>query len=237
ISPSTFILDCSVPADHDEASGSRMIPSSQNQAVAFRTTHWSVVLEAQGSTPAAHAALEELCRTYWRPIYGFVRREGTKPEEAKDITQGFFALILERRDFQSVRQEKGRLRSFLLASLKPFIDCDSVIASCCVKKWRTRWQRRPRSKTNCATSSPRCAHNLLGISVHYLSGRNGRAMRITTGKKFCRKCGAAIPPNSPQQSCGACLLETGLSPDEPIARVGLSAVASAKADDPRPMPM
>ncbi|MFL6545794.1 MAG: protein kinase domain-containing protein, partial [Candidatus Udaeobacter sp.] len=62
-------------------------------------------------------------------------------------------------------------------------------------------------------------------------------MRITTGKKFCRKCGAAIPPNSPQQSCGACLLETGLSPDEPIARVGLSAVASAKADDPRPMPM
>jgi len=78
-------------------------------------------LEAQGSTPAAHAALEELCRTYWRPIYGFVRREGTKPEEAKDITQGFFALILERRDFQSVRQEKGRLRSFLLASLKHFM--------------------------------------------------------------------------------------------------------------------
>src|SRR5437773_1378908 len=89
---------------------------------------------------------------------------------------------------------------------------------------------------NCATSSPRCARNLSGISVQYLSEGNGRTMRITTGK-FCRKCGAAIPPNSPQQSCGACLLETGLSPDEPIARVGLSAVASAKADDPRPMPM
>ena len=74
-----------------------MIPSSQNQAVAFRTTHWSVVLEAQGSTPAAHAALEELCRTYWRPIYGFVRRDGAKPEEANDITQAFFALILERK--------------------------------------------------------------------------------------------------------------------------------------------
>jgi serine/threonine protein kinase/tetratricopeptide (TPR) repeat protein len=58
----------------------------------------------------------------------------------------------------------------------------------------------------------------LGISVHYLSEGNGRAMRITTGK-FCRKCGAAIPPNSPQQSCGACLLETGLGPDEPVARV------------------
>src|SRR5436305_10766166 len=62
-------------------------------------------------------------------------------------------------------------------------------------------------------------------------------MRITTGT-FCRKCGAAIPPNSPQHSCGACLLETGLGPDEPVTGVGLSAVASAKASDSgRPSPM
>lgn len=87
----------------------------------FTTTRWSVVLEAQGESPAAQEALENLCRTYWRPIYGFVRREGAKPDEAKDITQGFFALILERKDFSSVRQEKGRLRSFLLASLKHFM--------------------------------------------------------------------------------------------------------------------
>jgi RNA polymerase sigma factor (sigma-70 family) len=87
----------------------------------FTTTHWSVVLEAQGESPGAHEALENLCRSYWRPIYSFARREGTNPEEAKDITQGFFALILERKDFQSVRQEKGRLRSFLLASLKHFM--------------------------------------------------------------------------------------------------------------------
>jgi RNA polymerase sigma-70 factor (ECF subfamily) len=80
-----------------------------------------VVLEAQGPTPAAQAALEKLCRTYWRPIYGFVRREGTEPEEAKDLTQGFFALLLERRDLDSVRQEKGRLRSYLLTSLKHFL--------------------------------------------------------------------------------------------------------------------
>src|SRR5881397_3249896 len=80
---------------------------------------------------------------------------------------------------------------------------------------------------NCAISSPRCARNLFGISVHYLSEGNGRTMRITTGT-FCRKCGAAIPPNSPQHSCGACLLETGLGPDEPVAGGG---------DDPRPMPM
>ena len=87
----------------------------------FTTTHWSVVLEAQGESPAAHQALEDLCRTYWRPIYCFARREGARPDEAKDITQGFFALILERKDFHSVRQEKGRLRSFLLASLKHFM--------------------------------------------------------------------------------------------------------------------
>jgi RNA polymerase sigma-70 factor (ECF subfamily) len=80
-----------------------------------------VVLQAQGESPAAQEALEDLCRTYWRPIYGFVRREGARPEEAKDITQGFFALILERKDFSSVRQEKGRLRSFLLAALKHFM--------------------------------------------------------------------------------------------------------------------
>jgi RNA polymerase sigma factor (sigma-70 family) len=98
-----------------------MIPGSQNEAVAFTTTHLGVVLEAQGSTPAAQVALEELCRTYWRPVYGFVLRQGIRPEEAEDITQGFFAQILERKDFQSVRQEKGRLRSFLLASLKNFM--------------------------------------------------------------------------------------------------------------------
>jgi len=80
-----------------------------------------VVLEAQGESPAAREALEKLCRTYWRPIYGFVRRQGVGPEEAKDLTQGFFALLLERRDLNTVRQEKGRLRSYLLTSLKHFL--------------------------------------------------------------------------------------------------------------------
>ena len=88
---------------------------------AFTTTHWSVVLEAQGESPAAQEALEKLCRIYWRPIYGFVRRQGVGPEEAKDLTQGFFALLLERRNLNAVRQEKGRLRSYLLASLKYFL--------------------------------------------------------------------------------------------------------------------
>ncbi len=88
---------------------------------AFTTTHWSVVLEAQGESPAAQVALEKLCRTYWRPIFAFLRRQGHSPEEAEDITQGFFAQLLERRKFGALRKEKGRLRSFLLGALKYFV--------------------------------------------------------------------------------------------------------------------
>ena len=98
-----------------------MPASAQNGAIAFATTQWTVVLNAQGESPAAQEALEKLCRTYWWPLYGFVRRQGYSPEEAQDLTQGFFAMLLERRDFDAVRQEKGRLRSYLLASLKNFL--------------------------------------------------------------------------------------------------------------------
>ena len=87
----------------------------------FATTHWSVVLEAQGESPVAQQALERLCRTYWRPIYGYVRRHGAGTHDAEDLTQGFFALLLERKDFEAVRREKGRLRSYLLTSLKNFL--------------------------------------------------------------------------------------------------------------------
>jgi RNA polymerase sigma factor (sigma-70 family) len=117
----TFCLDRDVPADDQVTSLSAIGELADHGPAAFTTTHWSVVLEAQGESPAAQEALEKLCRTYWRPIYGFVRREGVKPEEAKDLTQGFFALLLERRDLNTVRQEKGRLRSYLLTSLKHFL--------------------------------------------------------------------------------------------------------------------
>ena len=90
-------------------------------AVAFATTHWSLVLTAQGESPAAREALEKLCRTYWRPLYAFVRQQGYKHEEAEDFTQSFFALLLERRDFDALRAEKGKLRSYLLVSLKHFL--------------------------------------------------------------------------------------------------------------------
>ena len=111
----------SVSADDDEASAGRFGSRTQDGAVAFTTTHWSVVLTAQGRSPAADEALEKLCRTYWWPLYGFVRRNGFGPEEAQDLTQGFFALLLERRDLDVVRREKGRLRSYLLVSLKNFL--------------------------------------------------------------------------------------------------------------------
>src|SRR6266702_2775718 len=83
---------------------------------------------------------------------------------------------------------------------------------------------------NCAISSRHCVRNLLGISVHYLNERDGRAMRITTAR-FCRKCGAAIPPDSPQQSCGACLLETGLGPAEAEHEMNVDLASSAMLMD------
>ena len=71
----------------------------------FQTTRWSVVLAAGRADSAA--ALEELCATYWRPIYGFIRRHGHASEQARDLTQGFFARFLERRDVGSVIRRAG----------------------------------------------------------------------------------------------------------------------------------
>ena len=109
-----------VPTEH-EVTSLTAIGGNAHHGAAFTTTHWSVVLQAQGESPAAQEALEKLCRTYWWPLYGYVRRQGYSPEEAQDLTQGFFALLLERKDFDAVRQEKGRLRSYLLTSLKNFL--------------------------------------------------------------------------------------------------------------------
>jgi RNA polymerase sigma factor (sigma-70 family) len=116
-----FWFDRHVSPAADDVTSLTAIDGTTHRGTAFTTTHWSVVLAAQGPSPAAQAALEKLCRTYWRPIYGFVRRQGIGPEEAKDLTQGFFALLLERRDFDAVRKEKGRLRSYLLTSVKHFL--------------------------------------------------------------------------------------------------------------------
>ena len=97
-----------------------------------------MILEAQGQSPAAQEALEKLCRTYWRPIYSFVRRHGARAEDAEDLTQGFFALLLERKDLNTVRKEKGRLRSYLLASVKHFLT-DEARHAMAVKRGKGQW--------------------------------------------------------------------------------------------------
>lgn len=99
----------------------RLLPVLEAPA-AFRSTHWSVVLAAgRSGSSAAPEALERLCRTYWYPLYAYVRRRGHSPEDAKDLTQGFFALLLERQDLASVAPEQGRFRSFLLASMNHYL--------------------------------------------------------------------------------------------------------------------
>jgi DNA-directed RNA polymerase specialized sigma24 family protein len=88
----------------------------------FRTTHWSAVLLAgRDSLPDARAALEELCRSYWYPLYAFARRKGCGHEDAQDLVQGFFAQLLARRDLADVHPDKGRFRTFLLSSLGHFM--------------------------------------------------------------------------------------------------------------------
>jgi len=112
-------ISCNGSGLHSPA-GIRSTVSIQSKADAFATTRWSLVLTAQGRSAAAEAALEELCRIYWRPLYAFARRQGCDPEEARDLTQGFFELLLRRRDLDAARREKGRLRSYLLISFKHF---------------------------------------------------------------------------------------------------------------------
>ena len=109
------------PTDFRAVTAIASAPGTQKGAASFTTTHWSVVLEAQSESPAAHDALEKLCRVYWRPIYSFVQRQGIGPEEAKDITQSFFADLLEHKSLTAVRKEKGRFRSYLLGALKYFL--------------------------------------------------------------------------------------------------------------------
>src|SRR5437763_14836670 len=109
--------------------GSPAIQSANGGAMAFTTTNWSVELEAQGATPAAQRALEILRRTYWRPLYGFVRRHGLGREEAQVLVQEYFARLLAHRNLDTVRSEKGRFRSYLLVSLKRFLATERHRAS------------------------------------------------------------------------------------------------------------
>ena len=88
----------------------------------FATTHWSLVRAAGDEQhPHSRAALSELCEAYWLPLYAFLRRSGRAPEDAEDLTQGFLADLLDRRDLRRVDPQLGKFRSFLLASLQHFL--------------------------------------------------------------------------------------------------------------------
>src|SRR6266480_3036531 len=94
------------------------------QSDLFPSTHWSVVLAAgrsQAEPEIAQAALAELCQTYWAPLYSFVRSRGYSVHDSQDLTQSFFAYLIEHKIYARVDRQKGRFRSFLLASLKNFL--------------------------------------------------------------------------------------------------------------------
>jgi RNA polymerase sigma-70 factor (ECF subfamily) len=133
-------------ANHESAS-----PPGWGEAREFTTTHWSVVVTAgSGSSPGARQALETLCRTYWYPLYASVRRRGHSPEDAQDLTQGFFARLLEKQTLTLADRERGRFRTFLLTALKNFV--------------HTEWEKARAEKRG-------GAHILLSLEEQVAEGR------------------------------------------------------------------
>jgi RNA polymerase sigma factor (sigma-70 family) len=112
--PSLGIINVGMSTSNEDA-----IPS---EGGSFATTRWSVVLAAGGDTAGkADEALAILCRTYWYPLYAYLRHRGIDYHEAHDLTQAFFARLLEKNFLQTVQKDRGRFRSFLLVSLKHFL--------------------------------------------------------------------------------------------------------------------
>jgi DNA-directed RNA polymerase specialized sigma24 family protein len=110
------LLACSVSPD-------RLESEAQRFAVQFTTTHWSVVLSAglKPSSSESMEALEVLCCAYWYPLYAYVRRRGYGPDEAQDLTQGFFERLLEKNYVGQADQRRGKFRTFLLSALSHFL--------------------------------------------------------------------------------------------------------------------
>lgn len=93
----------------------------RNPAQQFSQTHWSVVLSAAQTSSFQAAALETLCRTYWLPLYAYVRRKGHSPHDAQDLTQEFFARLLKNNSFAGADRQKGKFRTYLLGALNHFL--------------------------------------------------------------------------------------------------------------------
>ena len=113
--PCLSIHNCTMPAAEPPE-------NTPARAAVFATTHWSVVLAAgHASSPHAQTALEQLCRTYWYPLYAYLRRSGHNEDAAQDLVQSFFASLIERDWVAAADPAKGRFRSFLLICLKRFV--------------------------------------------------------------------------------------------------------------------
>jgi RNA polymerase sigma factor (sigma-70 family) len=95
--------------------------TSHLSAANFAPTRWTLILRARGETPAARAALSELCEAYYQPVLSFLRREGREEDPARELTQEFFARVLARGGFDEADPERGRFRSYLLGTLKHFL--------------------------------------------------------------------------------------------------------------------
>src|SRR5205814_1900161 len=127
----------------------------------FTSTRWTMVLDAgESQTPPEQAlnALSELCRIYWRPIFLFLRRQGSNPDDAQDLTQGFFAHLIESRAYARADPDKGQFltkkcrfgwggRSRRCAAM--WLGCGRDIARFCGRKWVAPWRTRPRLTRSC----------------------------------------------------------------------------------------
>jgi RNA polymerase sigma factor (sigma-70 family) len=116
--------------------------SSRVYAAEFRPTRWSMILlSAQTKAPGSQAALATLCRLYWYPLYAFVRRRGYNPEDAQDLTQGFFLHLLDHKALAQVDPLKGKFRSFLLASIQNYLSKQVDRARCLKRGGKTEFVR------------------------------------------------------------------------------------------------
>jgi RNA polymerase sigma-70 factor (ECF subfamily) len=134
--------------------------SSTNAPKLFPATHWSVVLAARaGNDSDSLRALEALCRAYWYPLYAYLRRQGRSPHDAQDLTQGFFARLLEKHYLDAADQEKGRFRSFLLMALKRYL----------AKEWeRERAQKRGGGQTALSLNTEMAERRYQGEGAEHL---------------------------------------------------------------------
>ncbi|MDP6446550.1 MAG: ECF-type sigma factor [Pirellulaceae bacterium] len=96
-------------------------PSAGNSHSRFATTRWSIIAAAAADDSAATDALEQLCESYWYPLYAFIRRQGYAADDAQDLTQGFFTRLIEKRDLSQIDPQRGRFRAFLIAAAKHFL--------------------------------------------------------------------------------------------------------------------